>query len=184
MTARRPSATTSRPKPATGDALDTAIAAAALTGSTPPASIIRAPALLGADALPDGVSLLTRVQIDTAQDIRHRYVEVPSWGGWVRLKSMTGRERDQFDAETYAIEQKTKSNLTDFRCRRVARSIVDENDVRLYTDAEVEALGQKDGAVIDMLDDIVVVLSGLDQGAVERAAAALKAVTSDGTGSA
>lgn len=137
----------------------------------------------------DAVEFLGRAAILAAEDIKYRVVQVPEWGGPVRLRSMTGSERDAYDAESY--QQRTAATvpgsvagIADFRVRRVARSIVDAKGRRVFTDADIAALGAKNGEVIDRLDDVVAELSGLDAGANARAAAALKADPSDEAGSA
>jgi len=137
------------------------------------------------------VRYLTRADILAADDIQYRVVEVPEWGGPVRLKSMTGTERDAYDAESYRQQAAATTpeagtvpgSIANFRVRRVARSIVDERGRRVFSDADMAALGAKNGAVIDRLDDVVAELSGLDAGATARATAALKAAPSAEAGS-
>ena len=40
--------------------------------------------------------LLNKEQIQSVSDLETQDVEVPEWGGTVRLKSLTGAERDRF----------------------------------------------------------------------------------------
>ena len=44
-------------------------------------------------------TLLTKDEILRADDLRLERVEVPEWGGEVVLRTMTGTERDAFEAE-------------------------------------------------------------------------------------
>ena len=44
------------------------------------------------------MTILTRDQILQANDLVTETVEVPEWGGSVFVKSLTGVERDQFEA--------------------------------------------------------------------------------------
>ena len=44
--------------------------------------------------------LLTKDAILQAQDSKLEKLEVPEWGGHVFIKSMSGTERDNFEAET------------------------------------------------------------------------------------
>jgi hypothetical protein len=52
----------------------------------------------------------------------------------------------------------------------VARCLVDEKGLRLFTDAEVSAVGAKDGTVVDRLFDVCKRLNKLDAADVEGAA--------------
>lgn len=131
---------------------------------------------------------LGRDAILAALDIKYEYVDTPEWGGRVRVRSLTGSERDQYDGETYAAQQAAKTQgrgtpLTDFRVRRVAKAIVDDDGRRVFSDKDVAALGQKNSAVIDRIDDVVVRLSGMGTASVEEAVADLKVVPSEGSGS-
>lgn len=134
--------------------------------------------------------LMTRAGILDAADVTYEYVPVPEWGGEgaeVRVRSMTGKERDAYDAESYRLQQANQTDagamLANFRARRVGRSVVDENGERLFSDKDIAALGEKNAAVIDRLDDAVSRLSGMDADAVKKAVEALKAGLSDGSGS-
>lgn len=91
--------------------------------------------------------LLSKEQILQADDRKRLVVEVPEWGGEVILATMTGTDRD-------ALEQWTTTNKGDWRgirARLLSVCLIDESGRRLFSDAEVEALGAKNGAVIDRL---------------------------------
>ena len=44
------------------------------------------------------MTLLSKTAILTANDLQTEDVEVPEWGGAVRVRSFTGRERDAFES--------------------------------------------------------------------------------------
>ena len=132
-----------------------------------------------------GPRLLTRAAILAAPDTTYEDMEIPEWGGVIRVRSLTGTERDAYDSESYlASQQKGGTALDQFRVRRVAKCIVDENGLRVFSDADVAVLGEKNGSVIDRIDDVIVRLSGIGQDAVDKAKADLKADPSAGSGSA
>lgn len=91
------------------------------------------------------MSLLTKDQILAANDQLTKDVEVPEWGGVVRIRTMSASERDKWESETYADG---KVNTLDFRARFCALCIVDEQGARLFTDAEVSTLGRKSAAAL------------------------------------
>ena len=131
-----------------------------------------------------GMALLDRAAILAADDIKTEDVPVPEWGGTVRIRSLTGSERDQYDAEAYRAQQVGGEPLVDFRVRRVAKALIGPDGKRLFSDADLAALGAKNGAVIDRLDDVVARLAGLTPQAVQEALAVLKGGPSGGSGTA
>lgn len=123
----------------------------------------------------DAPPLLTRADILAAKDDSVELVEVPEWGGTVRLRGMTGSERDGWEADLVAAERKGLVPR-DLRVRRVAMCLVDEDGRRLFGDKDLAELGRKSGTVIDRLDDVVLRLSGMR--AAQPATAATPAVPS------
>lgn len=87
------------------------------------------------------MALLTKAQILGVQDLTHRDVEVPEWGGAVRVRTMTGEERDAYEMAVYNGE---RANVANLRARLLVLTLVDEQGQRLFADeADVEALGKK-----------------------------------------
>lgn len=100
------------------------------------------------------MAVLTREQIDKSSDTVKEIVDVPEWceGGQVIITSMGADERDAWEAsmiETRGTSQ--KMNYKQARAKLVARCLVDESGKRLYTNEEIDALGKRNGAVIDRL---------------------------------
>jgi hypothetical protein len=81
-------------------------------------------------------------------DLTHEDVDVPAWGGTIRLRTLTGSERDAYES---SIFKQGKSDFQNIRAKLLARCIVDDKGKRLFKDAEIEALGSKSAAVLDML---------------------------------
>ena len=73
------------------------------------------------------MGLLTKERILAVDDIVTEDVDVPEWGGTVRVRGLSGTERDAF--ESSMIERrgkKVETNLTNLRAKLVAASVVDE----------------------------------------------------------
>ena len=86
------------------------------------------------------MTLLSKTAILCANDLQTEDVEVPEWGGSVRVRSFTGRERDAFEASMVRGEGKArKVDLTNMRARLVGLTVIDEGGQRLFTDDEVKA---------------------------------------------
>lgn len=108
------------------------------------------------------MGLLTRDQILHADDIKTGDVEVPEWGGTVRIRPLTGAQRDAFESAT--IEQRGKNptvNLKNLRARLVAASACDEKGRLLFTEEDVAALGRKSAKALNRVFEAAQKLSGL-----------------------
>jgi len=115
------------------------------------------------------MTLLSKTAILCANDLQTEDVEVPEWGGVVRVRSFTGRERDAFEASMVRGEGKDrKVDLTNMRARLVGLTVIDEGGQRLFTDDEVDLLGAKSGAALDRVFAIAQKLNGLSGADVEE----------------
>lgn len=98
------------------------------------------------------MAYLKRDDIMKVQDLTFEEVDVPEWGGQVRVKMMTGSERDAYEASLYELKgQEVKMNRDDVRAKLLVKCLVDENNNRLFTDAEIKMLGKKSSKVLDKL---------------------------------
>jgi ribosomal protein L12E/L44/L45/RPP1/RPP2 len=112
------------------------------------------------------MALLTRDQVLAADDTKYATVAVPEWGagGEIRLKSLSGFERDAFEQSVLveaADGESKKVDLSNVRAKLVAASAVDELGQRLFTEADVEALGKKNGAALERVNAAAQKLSKL-----------------------
>lgn len=110
------------------------------------------------------MALLSRDQILEVQDLETRDVDVPEWGGTVRVKALTGRERDEFEQSTVETKgNKVKQNMTNFRAKLVAMSVVDESGDRLFTQKDVAYLGIKSAAALQRVFNVAAELCGMTE---------------------
>ena len=115
------------------------------------------------------MSLLSKTAILAANDLKSEDIEVPEWGGAVRVRSFTGRERDAFEASMVRGDGKDrKVDLTNMRARLVGLTVIDEAGQRLFTDEEVDLLGAKSGAALDRVFAVAQKLNGLSGADVEE----------------
>ena len=110
------------------------------------------------------VGVLDRGAILGATDLPLERVEVPEWGGAVYLRTMTGTERDAFDAEVLSADDRH----VNARARLVVRVLVGEDGARLFADEEAAALGAKSAAVLNRLFDVACRLNGFGADAAEE----------------
>lgn len=137
------------------------------------------------------VRVLSREQILAANDLTKELVHVPEWRDsetgveHVYVRALTGAERDAFEASM--VDQRGRSrtmNLRNVRARLCALTICDEEGNRLFSDADVEALGRKSAAALTRVFAVAQRLSGLTQDDVEELAGNSDEIRSDDSSSA
>ncbi len=112
---------------------------------------------------------LKKDEILKAQDFIFEDVDVPEWGGKVRIRCMTGSERDAYEASVYEFKGGAMQlNREDLRSKLLARVLVDSQNERLFTDAEVKLLGRKNAKVIDRLFTIAQRINALSDDDVKK----------------
>jgi hypothetical protein len=116
--------------------------------------------------------LLSREQIIGADDRKTKDVPVPEWGGTVRVRGLSGRERDSYEASIVQVSSSgsRRVSLENLRARLVSFACVDEEGNRLFSDDDVLALGDKSAAALERVFDEARKLSGLTEGDVEELA--------------
>ena len=101
------------------------------------------------------MALLSKQDILGCNDIPTELVEVPEWGGSVKVRGMTAGERDRFD------DMIRTQGLSALRATMAANGIIDEDGKRLFTDIEVGKLAEKSAEALDRVVEVVSRLSGL-----------------------
>ena len=128
--------------------------------------------------------LLTRQEILSIRDIRTETVFVPEWGGAVKIRALTGKERDAWETALFQIDGKNvKMNKENLRAKLVALTVVDEAGQRLFTEADVEALGSKSASALDRIYQASQKLSGLTPDDIKEMEKNLETDHSDSTAS-
>lgn len=110
---------------------------------------------------------LTRADILSAQDRPVVRVEVPEWGAgkYVLVKAMSGLDRDRYEASLRDDKGKFVQDL--WRAKTCAAVIVDENGAPEFTEADLQALGQKNANALDRIVEVANRKNALDGAAVE-----------------
>ena len=104
------------------------------------------------------MELLTKEQILKSPDLKTETVKMPEWGGKVIIKAMTGTQRDAFE-QSIAIDGKI--DLNNIRAKLCALTIVDETGTRVFSDADIAALGAKSAKALDRVFSHSQKLSGI-----------------------
>lgn len=135
------------------------------------------------------LKLLTRDAILGADDRTSELVEVPEWGGAVRVRALSGRERDHYMSSLYTMKPNGQGgmeigsvNLEGSSARLVALAAVDDDGGRLFTEADVVALADKNGVALDRVYQAATTVSRLGQ-SIEQVKADLGVAQNDSSGS-
>jgi hypothetical protein len=127
---------------------------------------------------------LTRDDILSADDMKTEEVEVPEWGGCLNVRSLTGTERDTFEASLISQKGKGRAvSLDNLRAKLVALTAIDEKGKRIFTDFDIVELGKKSAAALDRVFDKAQELSGLKQTDIEELTKNSEAIPGDGSSS-
>ena len=103
----------------------------------------------------DGNGFLGKDAIFGADDARFAVVQVPEWGGVVRIRALSGAEADAFAA--------SKMGTKNIRARLVAMSVVDAAGKRILTEADADQLGRKSVVPLTTVFKAACTLNGLDE---------------------
>ena len=109
---------------------------------------------------------LSAEQILDSDDLAYEDVEVPEWGGTVRVREMPGTERDRFESQFVGKDGASirAEGLEGFRARLAAACIVDENGRQLFRSvAEVKRLGEKSARALQRVCDVAMALSKMSE---------------------
>lgn len=114
------------------------------------------------------MTILNKAAILAAQDLKTEDVPVPEWGGDVRVRTLTGAERDAF--ESGLVEKDGKRDLSNLRARLLSLAIVDENGARMFEESDAVLLGNKAAGALDKLFEVAQRLNGIGNKAQEEIA--------------
>lgn len=113
--------------------------------------------------------ILSKAEILQSSDMRIQLVAVPEWGGSVRLRSLTGAERDAFEATLVKeVDGKRVPDMDNLRAKLLAATIVDEDDRQIFTPYDLAALGRKSAVALDRVFTVAQRLNGMSADAVEE----------------
>lgn len=110
---------------------------------------------------------LKRDDIKRVTDRTFEDVEVPEWGGVVRVRSLTGKEKDEFERSLMVVEQRGKKTvavpeLENMRAKLAVLSMVDENGALLFSNDDIPWLTEKSASALDRVVKVAQYLSRMN----------------------
>lgn len=110
------------------------------------------------------MALLDRKAIFGATDIKTQDVEVPEWGGSVRVRQMTVAERNEF------VRRSSDDQVSGIGTWLVATLAVDDKGAPLFTSEDIAELEKKNFRNLDLVAKAIMQVNGLGEKEVEEAA--------------
>lgn len=109
--------------------------------------------------------MVLRDKILAAADAKTETVNVPEWGCSLQVRSLTNKQR--IDWEVLCSKKKRgKITIDPFRLKTslvVATCYDAETGARVFTEEDVDALGEKNAGVIERLFSCAALLSGINE---------------------
>jgi len=112
---------------------------------------------------------LTRDAILAVEDRTFADVPCPEWGGTVRLRSITGAQRDAYEQSLMQQRGGSKQlNMRNARAKLIVLCAVDESGRPMFSEDDLAALGRKNARPLDRLFDACRKLAGLSDNDVDE----------------
>ena len=111
------------------------------------------------------MGFLTKEQIMQAQDLKTETVHVEEWGGDVQVRTITAKERDEFEKQLISGDD---SDMENIRAKLVAATVVDEKGKLMFGKLDLVDLGKKSASAMDKLFEVGQRLAGLKKEEVEE----------------
>lgn len=128
--------------------------------------------------------MLTREDILKISDIVIEEVKIPEWNGTVYVKSMSGVERDAFEATIVSQRGKDpKVNMANIRAKLTAQTCCDKDGKLLFSASDIVTLGKKNASALQRIFNVAQRLSGISAKDVDELAEELDKDPSDGSAS-
>lgn len=98
--------------------------------------------------------MLSKEAILAIKDIVVEKCDVPEWGGFLYVKTLSAKEKEAWEGEQLASRGKDENvNLGNVRASLAAITMCDENGVSLFTVEDVTALNEKSVLALDRVFD-------------------------------
>jgi len=112
---------------------------------------------------------LDRAAIAKAVDVQTEVIDVPEWGGKLRVRGLTGKERDNYEEWILTGKGKNREvNARDARAKLIVLCVVDEKGERLLSTTDIGMLREKSAAALQRVFDAASRLSGLSDEELEE----------------
>lgn len=109
--------------------------------------------------------MLTKSDIQAVNDHKREEVHVPEWGGSLFVRTLSGQERDAFEASQMGAKGDAK--LQDIRARFVVACACDEKGEALFEAKDVAWLTLKSSSALSRVFNVASKLNAMTEADVE-----------------
>lgn len=111
--------------------------------------------------------MLNLDQILNIDDVEVEEIEIPEWGGTVRVKAMTGAERDKY--LKMVMGKDNKPDIKGIFVKLVVMTVVDEDNKLIFNNGHMDMLNTKSAKALERIANVSMRLAGLTTADVEEA---------------
>lgn len=108
---------------------------------------------------------LNKLDVINADDRKPIELFIPEWNGYVKIKHMSGAERDKWESSNKRKDGSFDYN--NFRARLAVLTLLDENNQPMFTPAEINDLGKKSGVALDRIFTVILETNKITEKDVE-----------------
>jgi hypothetical protein len=115
--------------------------------------------------MPPAKRFLTPADIRKKNDLVTEDVYVSEWEGWVKVKALTAKERDDFEA-SFVKKRNGKRDYdpSNMRALLVVRTAVNEDYTQMFGSEAAAWLGQKNASAVNKIYNVASRLCGISEG--------------------
>lgn len=106
---------------------------------------------------------LTREQILSNKSFRSKTIEIPEWGGEVRLKAMSGADREAMESVVYEDvggKLQMKKGVS-YMAEMLLRTWCDDDGNLLFKPDEINLIQEKDSVILARIFKVAAEVNGL-----------------------
>jgi len=116
---------------------------------------------------------LSRDSILEVNDLKTERVHIPEWGGDVLVRTLTAKERDEFENSMVKVSGRGRSQVRELiiqnvRARLAVLTVLNEDGEQMFNRTDEEALGKKAGSALNRIWDVSSRLAGISDSDVEE----------------
>jgi len=117
------------------------------------------------------MTVLSRSAILKKVSLKQEVLSVPEWGGDVIVRELTGAERDAWEASILNADgQRDDDSMTNARAKLCIRCIVDAEGSLLFSEDDLNPVGNLSGTALNRVFEVACRLSGLTPADLEELA--------------
>ena len=111
------------------------------------------------------MSFLSARQILDLPTLVTEELDVPEWGGKVLVKTLSARERDEFESSMMTVDKngRPKDNRANVRARLCQLALVNEDGTPLFTRHDIKVLGELPAAGLQRVFNKVNEMSAISE---------------------